>query len=64
MRSTQEIEIENAKNILLSMGQAIEEMEGFWPKYQRGSNAERCWDRIKTQRGIALQCLIDAESGK
>lgn len=62
MRSKSEIEIETAASILRAMGDAIEQIERYWPVSKRGSNASREFERLKMQRTTALQCLLDAQS--
>jgi hypothetical protein len=59
-KSKMEVEIDSATSILNAMADTIKEIERWWPASKRGSNANRSFDFLKSQRETALLCLKDA----
>jgi hypothetical protein len=59
MRDNLEMEADSAWRIAEAMVAYFTELESFWPKSKRGSNAQRCLDRLKEQRDAIAACLLD-----
>ena len=59
MRDRLEMEAESAWRISEAMVQYFSELDSVWPKSKRGSNAQRCLDRLKAQRDAIALCLLD-----
>lgn len=60
---TTRADIEIARNIVAGIRVEIDNMERFWPKSKRGSNAQRIWTGISDKADAALVCLEDALEG-
>jgi hypothetical protein len=59
VRDKLEMEADAAWRIAEAMAAYFSELEGCWPKSKRGSNAQRCLDRLKEQRDAIALCLLD-----
>jgi hypothetical protein len=60
MRRKASVNVEIARNILCNARGDLEDLDKWWPKSKRGSNAERVLKSIKERISAVELCLVDA----